>query len=67
MIDLAETNEKTLQASMGTFAKPGRGGEVEGAGSSITFLEDSELSNIIGSFEPLKGLFTFIEVFSWEY
>ena len=52
---------------MGTFAKPGGGGEVEGAGNSITFLEDSELSNIIGSFEPLKGLFTFIAVFSWEY
>ena len=53
---------------MGTFAKPGggEGGEAEGgAGSSITFLEDSELSNIIGSFEPLKGLFTSIAVFSY--
>ena len=35
----------------GSFTEPGGGGET---GTTLNQLEDSELSNIIGSFEPLK-------------
>ena len=40
-----------MDTMSGSFAEPGGGG---GTASTINLLEDSELSNIVGSFEPLK-------------
>ena len=40
-----------METMSGSFAEPGGGGETA---STINLLEDSELSNIVGSFEPLK-------------